>query len=79
MATPNERAIAIIEVIRGDRSINQFGRDIGMDPGQLWRILNGGQKTDSVIVKLLALYPDRAADIAAALAAPDAAPVEQPA
>lgn len=67
MATPDERAIAAIRTIQGDRSINQFARDLGMDAGQLWRVLNGEQGTNSVIVRILRTYPEHATEIAEAL------------
>lgn len=70
MTPSDEQAIAIIKRLQDGRSINQFARDLGMDPGQLWRVLNGEQGPNSVIVRLLRLYPDRAPEIAAALAAP---------
>lgn len=79
MATANERAVEAIKAIQGDRSINQFARDLGMDPGQLWRVLNGGQSTNGVIIRIISTYPEHAPDIAKALAAPDAAPAEVPA
>ena len=66
----DERAIGVIHQFKGERSINQFARYLDMDPGQLWRVLNGAQGANRVIVALLRLYPDRANDIAAALAAP---------
>lgn len=72
MTPSDEKAIAVIRDIQDGRSINQFARDLGMDPGQLWRVLNGEQGSNGVIVRLLRLYPDRASDIAKALAAPEA-------
>lgn len=69
MATPDDRAIAAIRAVQGDRSINQFARDLGMDAGQLWRVLNGEQGTNGVIVRILRTYPEHAGDIAEALQA----------
>lgn len=74
MATLDERAVAVIQQFRNGRSINQFARDLGLDPGQLWRVLNGEQGPNRVIVELLRLHPDRASEIAVGLAEPQ--PVE---
>ena len=71
MAT-DERAIAVIEKFKGDRSLNQYARDLDIDPGQLWRVMKGEQGPNRVIVALLRMYPERGKEIAAALAAPDA-------
>ncbi len=67
----DERAIGIIKKLQDGRSINQFARDLDMDPGQLWRILNGEQGANRVIVALITIYPERAVEIAAALSAPE--------
>ena len=74
MATPDERAIAMIRQFQDGRSINQFARDLGIDPGQLWRVLNGEQGPNRVIVELLRLYPDRANEIAAGVGQAEAVP-----
>lgn len=67
MATHDTRAIAIIQRFQDGRSINQFARDLGMDPGQLWRVLNGEQGANRVLVELLRTYPERAEEIALGL------------
>lgn len=67
----DERAIGIIKTLQAGRSLNQYARDIGVDPGQLWRILEGQQNPNRAIVALLRHHPERAAEIAAALAAPE--------
>lgn len=45
-----------------------------MDPGQLWRVLNGAQGANGVIVRILRIYPEYANALAAALAAPERDP-----
>ena len=66
MAT-DERAIGIIRQFQGDRSLNQYARDLGIDPGQLWRVLNGEQNANRVVLQLIRMHPDRANEIAADL------------
>lgn len=78
MAIADERAIAVIQRFQDGRSINQFARDLGLDPGQLWRVLNGEQGPNRVIVALLRLHPDRATEIAVGLAEPDPATPPDP-
>jgi hypothetical protein len=68
----DDRAIAVIEKFKGDRTLNQYARDLDIDPGQLWRILKGEQGPNRAIVALLRVYPERGSEIATALAAPDA-------
>jgi len=60
----DERAISVLETFRDGRSINQFARDIGVDPAQLWRVLNGEQGADRVLLQLIRTYPERANEIA---------------
>lgn len=68
------RAISILEHFQEGRSINQFARDIGVDPAQLWRVLNGEQGADRVLLQLIRTYPERANEIAKGLQAqPEAA------
>lgn len=75
MATPDEQAIAVIKGFQDGRSINQFARDLGIDPGQLWRVLNGEQGPNRVLLQLIRAHPDRANEIAAALNAQPATAV----
>lgn len=66
MAT-DERAIGIVRQFQCGRSINQYARDLGIDPGQLWRVLNGEQNANRVVLQLIRMHPDRANEIAADL------------
>lgn len=63
----DERAIGVVRNYQGGRSLNQYARDLGIDPGQLWRVLNGEQSANRVVLQLIRMYPDQANEIAAAL------------
>ncbi len=67
MATPDRRAIAVIRQYQEGRSINQYARDLAVDPAQLWRVLKGEQGADSVLLKLMRKHPEYAEAIATAL------------
>jgi hypothetical protein len=66
----DERAIKVLKKFQGDRSLNQYARDLNVDPGQLWRVINGEQGASSVLIKLIRTYPEHAKEIAAVLAEP---------
>lgn len=63
----DERAIGVVRKFQGDRSLNQYARDLGIDPGQLWRVLNGEQSANRVVLQIIRMYPDQANEIAADL------------
>ncbi len=72
--TADEKAITVIQRYQDGRSINQYARDLGVDPAQLWRVLRGDQRADSVLLKLIRKHPEHARAIAEALKQPTEVP-----
>lgn len=64
--------IELIRELQGDRSQNEYAEFLGLTSSGLSMVLNGKRGANTALIRLLARYPERAAEINAALIQPDA-------